>query len=73
MELPLTVQLSKQEIAKLYRSSRIGEDFQNRLDRIVMSIYDDGVQMGLTESLNYVENEQDRQRIFKALDNWKEQ
>lgn len=67
MELPLTVQLSKLEIARLYRSGRIGEDSQNRLDKIVQGIYDDGREMGLAEALNYVVNEEDRERLFNAI------
>lgn len=67
-DLPLTVQLGKQEIARLYRSGRIGQDFNDRLDKIIMSIYNDGRVMGLSESLNYVSHETDRQQIFKALD-----
>lgn len=68
MELPLTVKLSKQAIAKLYRTGRIGQDFNDRLDEIIMDIYEDGRELGLTESLNYVSNEIDRQKLFEAID-----
>ena len=65
MNLPL--ELSKQEIVKLFRGGRIGQDFNDRLDRIIQTIYDDGREMGLTESLNFVASEADRQRIFDGL------
>ena len=72
MELPVTVQLSKQAICKLYRSGRIGQDFQDRLDKIIMEIYNDGVEMGLSQSLNYVSNEVDREKLFSVIDEFAE-
>ena len=66
MNLPL--ELSKQEIVKLFRSGRIGEDFNDRLNKIIQSIYDDGREMGMVEALNYVTDEEDRQKLFEAID-----
>ena len=65
MNLPL--ELSKQQIVRLFRGGRIGQDFNDRLDKIVQSIYDDGREMGMTEALNYIANEADRQRLFEAI------
>lgn len=70
--MDLLLELKKQEIAKLFRSGHIGEDFQKRLNGILLSIYDDGREMGLTESLNYVSNEADRERLFEVIDNFQE-
>ena len=70
MNLPL--ELSKQEMVKLFRSGRIGEDFNNRLDAIIQTIYDDGREMGMVEALNYVENPADRERLFSGIDELRE-
>ena len=52
--------LSIQELVKLNRDLRSGsltvEEYKARLESIVEKIYNDGVQMGLTEALNYVTN-----------------
>ena len=64
--------LSIQELAKLNRDLRSGsltvEEYKARLESIVEKIYNDGVQMGLTEALNYVTNNEDRERLFSAID-----
>ena len=70
--MDLLQELNKREIVNLFRSGRIGEDFNKRLDEIIQSIYDDGRQMGLTEALNYVSNERDREKLFEAIDNFQE-
>ena len=70
MELPL--ELSKKQIIKLFWSGRIGEDFNNRLDKIIQSIYDDGREMGMVESLNFVSNNEDRERLFEGIDQLRE-
>lgn len=70
MNLPL--ELSKQEIVRLFRSARIGEDFNNRLDKAIQTIYDDGREMGMVEALNYVTDEEDRQKLFEAIDQLRE-
>ena len=71
MNLPL--ELSKQEIVKLFRSGRIGEDFNNRLDKVIQTIYDEGREMGMTEALNFVENNADRERLFEGIDQLREE
>lgn len=71
--MDLSLELSKQRIVKLYleelhKGGIRAEDFSNKLDVILQSVYDDGREMGLTEALNYVENNQDRERLFNAID-----
>lgn len=70
MDLPQ--QLDKQRIATLIRLVREGKisanELDERLDKIIQSIYDDGREMGMVEALNYVESEADRQRLFTGID-----
>lgn len=70
MNLPL--ELSKQQIVRLFMGGRIGQDFNDRLDKIIQSIYDDGREMGMTEALNFVSNEVDRERLFAGIDELRE-
>ena len=70
--MDLILELSKQEIVKLFRSGRIGEDFNCRLDKAIKSIYDEGRALGMTEALNFVTNNEDRERLFSAVDEFNE-
>ena len=75
MELPL--ELSKQKLATLLRQVREGrvlaDEYSYRLDKILLEVYEDGKEMGLTESLNYVTNNEDRERLFNAIDEFSEE
>lgn len=78
MELPKLVStLSKQQIVDIFVATRKGqmeeEEFQSKFDKILSYIYDCGREMGLTESLNFVENSADRERIFNGLDELREE
>lgn len=73
MELPPIIKtISKQQIVDMFVATRKGQktekEFQQKFDEVLQFIYDSGREMGLSESLNFVENEGDRQRIFKGLD-----
>lgn len=73
MELPPIINsISKEQIVNLFVATSKGEksekEFQKKFDEILQFIYDCGREMGLSESLNFVSNEADRQRIFSGLD-----
>lgn len=74
MNLPQ--ELDKQKIATLIRLVREGkisaDELSERLDKIISEIYNDGVEMGMVEALNYVEDRADRERLFEAIDNIRE-
>ena len=78
MELsPIIKSLSKQQIVDMFVATKKGqkteEEFQQKFDKILQYVYDCGREMGLSESLNFVTNEADRQRIFSGLDKmWEE-
>lgn len=67
--MDLIKEFHKQEIARAYQN---GNDISGKLDKIIQDIYDDGREMGLTEALNYVTDEQDRERLFSAIDEFAE-
>ena len=72
MELPPIIKtISKEQIVNLFVATSKGEkaekEFQEKFDEILQYIYDCGREMGLTESLNFVTNEADRERIFNGL------
>ena len=72
MELPPIIKtISKEQIVNLFVATSKGEkaekEFQKKFDEILQYIYDCGREMGLTESLNFVTNEADRERIFNGL------
>ncbi len=78
MELPPIISsISKQQIVDMFVATRKGErteeEFQKKTDEVLQYIYDCGREMGLTESLNFVENSADRERIFDGLADLREE
>lgn len=70
-------ELSKNQIVALNAKLRLGQvdanEYSKKLQEIVTSIYDDGREMGMTEALRYVANDQDRERLFNAIDELREE
>ena len=66
------IKLTKLEIVNLFHKQTFekadAEYVSKCLDKSLNQLYEDGVTQGLTESLNYVHNETDRQLIFKEID-----
>lgn len=60
--------LTKMKIVTLFHSGKYNaEEISQKLDEILDDVYLDGVEMGLCESLNYVINGRDRDKIFDAI------
>ena len=73
MKLPPIISvMSKKQIVDMFVATRKGEnteeEFQTKFDEVLEYVYNEGRTHGLSEALNYVENEADRQRIFKGLE-----
>lgn len=70
-------ELSKNQIVALNAKLRLGQvdatEYSKKLQEIVTSIYDDGREMGMTEALRYIANDQDRERLFNAIDELREE
>lgn len=78
MELsPIIRTISKQQIVDMFVATRKGlkneEDFQKKFDEVLDYVYNCGVEMGLSESLNFIENAGDRERIFDRLADFREE
>ena len=73
---PLVKTISKQQIAEAFVQARKGniseEQYQTKLDEVLQYIYDCGIEIGMTEALNYVENNADRERLFGGIDELRE-
>lgn len=72
MELPKIINtISKQQIVDMFVATREGrkteKEFQQKFDEVLQFVYDCGREMGLSESLNFVIDEADRERIFNGL------
>ena len=70
-------ELSKNQIVALNAQLRTGQvdamEYSNKLQKIVNAIYDDGREMGMTEALRYVVNNEDRERLFAGIDELREE
>lgn len=70
-------ELSKNQIVALNAKLRTGQvdamEYSKKLQQIVNSIYDDGREMGMTEALRYVVNNDDRERLFEGIDQLREE
>ena len=78
MELPPIISsISKKQIVDMFVATRKGKktekEFQEKFDEVLQYVYDCGREMGLTESLNFVENSADRERIFNGLADLREE
>ena len=78
MELPPLIEtMSKQQIVDAFVKTNKGEmsreQFNFKFSEALQYIYNCGVEMGMVEALNYVENTADRGRLFSGIDELREQ
>lgn len=78
MELsPIMKSMCKKQIVDMFVATRKGvkteDEFQKKFDEVLDYAYNCGVEMGLSDALNYVENAGDRERIFDRLADFAEE
>lgn len=69
----LQLELTKRQIVDLFAQLRLddnvnADEFSDRLEKIITGTYDMGREQGMVEALNFMSDKEDRERLFKGLE-----